>query len=192
MALRQQAKLDTRERVLATAATMFTERGFSATTIRHLAEAGGVSVGTVMALGDKDQILVQVFDDLIEAAHRDRPVDLGGGSPCAERGLLLVRPFVQLFTARAELARTYASILVAGGHRSRVFTALADRLIAEFEAMFAAHGCLELATSRQRARALYFGYVGTLLVTAADPAADAAMLEQALAEAFATICDCGG
>ena len=74
----------TESRVLNEARRLFEQRGFTATTIRDIAHAAGVSVGTVMAAGDKPALLVQVFDDLIAAEHATRSAPPTAGT-CVDR-----------------------------------------------------------------------------------------------------------
>ena len=105
---REQLRQATHQRVLQAAERLFQDRGFAATTVRDIAAAADVSVGTVISVGDKRSLLVQVFDSKISAEHEQRP-DVSGGhgddSTCADRLELLVRPFVvvvALKTARLD------------------------------------------------------------------------------------------
>ncbi|WP_166969364.1 TetR/AcrR family transcriptional regulator [Brevibacterium atlanticum] len=60
--LRTGKRRQTEARIISAAAELFLERGYKATTIRAIATAAEVSVGRVMATGDKDSILVACFD----------------------------------------------------------------------------------------------------------------------------------
>ena len=190
---REQLRQATRRRVVDTAGRLFQENGFAATTIRDIAGACGVSVGTVMAAGDKDSLLVQVFDGLIAAEHtrRDPPAPVAGaGGSCADRVMELVRPFVTLFTGRLEPARAYASILVSGGHDSALFLSLAERLVEEIRAAITLHGCTPAGQARAVAEALHLAYVGSLFTWSARSGADPSGLDAGLRGAFTTICTC--
>ncbi|KAB1662256.1 TetR/AcrR family transcriptional regulator [Pseudoclavibacter chungangensis] len=112
-------------RVLEAAATLFAERGFAASTVRDIAAHAGVSVGTVMAVGDKDRLLLDVMEQRIEGLQRGAVPERGS---LPERVLALLVPFVELFVADTELARAFAGVLVAGRHRSAVFGALGTEL----------------------------------------------------------------
>ena len=112
MPTRSDMKAETQRRVLAEADRLFRERGLAATTVRDIAAASGVSVGTVMAVGDKSALLVKVFDSLIEETHAARRETPPRGGNRVVRVLSLVEPFLQLFASRQELARAYGSILL--------------------------------------------------------------------------------
>lgn len=192
---REQLKQATHLRVIEAAGRLFRERGFTSTTVRDIAEASGVSAGTVMTVGDKNALLVRVFDLMIAAEHAERPgTDVpssdAGSDPCVDRLADLVQPFVALFTSNLELARCYASILVAGAHTSSLFTDLAARLTGEFRAAITAHGCTAQPDAQASAGALYYAYVGTLFTWSAQGSADRAELSASLRATFAAICTC--
>jgi len=192
---REHLKQATRTRVLDVAHRLFQERGFASTTVRDIAAESGVSVGTVMTVGDKNALLVQVFDTEVAAAHA-RPADpaphpkVESGGTCANRLVVLIQPFVSLFTESPELARAYASILVSGAHSSSLFTELAARLRDEFATAITLHGCTSRADAPARAQALYAAYVGTLFTSSALGALDPLALTESLRATFATICPC--
>ncbi len=176
----------TRHRVLDAARTLFLERGFAATTIRDVAAASSASVGTVMAAGDKDGLLVQVFDRLIADEHaRPRGTELGLGT--VDWLLRLVEPFVTLFTAHPDLARAYAAIAVGGQRDSALFGALAEQLIEEFQAALApSTGSPDGA--RGVAEALYAAYVGTLISWGGRSSGDPTELRTSLRTTFGVVC----
>jgi len=186
MLTRAQQRDATRVRVLDTAAALFRERGFDGTTIREIAARSGMSAGSVMAVGDKDSLLVQTFDTVIADAHRDRSGSAPARDLRPERALAsLVRPFVSLFTADEELARKYASIVVSGRAPSALFTHLAATLIDEFAEVL---GVPDHPRTQALARAAYFAYVGVLMSWAAAPGASSDQLERLLIETFAAAC----
>lgn len=190
---REELRQATQVRVLNEAGQLFQQRGFAATTIRDVAEASGVSVGTVMATGDKNSLLVQVFDAFIGAEHmwrdgaamRPHSGELVG---CAERILGLVQPFLALFTTRPDLARTYASILVSGQHTSILLTDLAARLVDEIQAVIEDEGGEDVEAVSATATAVYFAYVGILFTWAARADAEPSELSDTLRSAFTAIC----
>ncbi|WP_210604285.1 TetR/AcrR family transcriptional regulator [Brevibacterium oceani] len=59
---RTDKRRQTEARIISAAADLFLEHGYRATTIRAVAKAAEVSVGRVMAIGDKGSILVACFD----------------------------------------------------------------------------------------------------------------------------------
>lgn len=169
--------------------------GFATTTVRQIAEEAGVSAGTVIAVGDKNALLVQIFDAMVAAEHARRagadPVTAGAGADsCVNRLITLVEPFVALFTESPELARSYASILVSGTHASSLFTELAARLVDEFGAAITVRGCTEQPDAHAKAQALYTAYVGTLFTSSALGSDDFSDLESSLRATFGAICAC--
>lgn len=188
---REELRRATQSRVLAAADQLFTEQGFAATTIRDIATASGVSVGTVIAVGDKDALLVRVFDGLIEAQqHRGAdaaagPTPSGTAAVRAQEILALVDPFVRLFTERAELARAYAAILVRARHSSTLFTELAGELIDEIEQVLLRSGARTTEEAASAAESIYFAYVGVLFSWAARADAEPQELPETLLSVFA-------
>ncbi|PPF47379.1 TetR/AcrR family transcriptional regulator [Pseudoclavibacter sp. AY1F1] len=200
-ATRAETKRATQARVLDAAERLFEDEGFAATTVRGIADAAQVSVGTVMAVGDKQALLVSVFDRSIEAEHNKRVADrgvprataisaAGRSGACPDRLVALTAPFVSLFTRHDDLARVYASILVSGGHDSRLFADLATGLTQEFRAVITERGCTSSDEAAAKAGALYFTYVGLLFTASARRTVDAAALSTDLRGAFAAICAC--
>lgn len=188
--IRYEQSLATHKRVLTAADRLFGERGFAATTIRDIANTSDVSVGTVMAVGDKNALLVQVFDSLIEAGHALRRPPTGDSDLCAGQILELVTPFVTLFTGRPNLSRVYASILVSGAHTSALFNKLAELLIAEIQGVVTAHGCATAKLAEATAKTVYFAYIGTLFSWSAGDNADPTELRESLRTTFSAICKC--
>lgn len=193
--VREQSKQATQVRVLDAARQLFQERGFVATTVRDIAEVAGVSAGTVMTVGDKNALLVQVFDAMVADEHARRadpnsqPTEGASGS-CVDRLGVLVQPFVSMFTGSPELSRSYASILVSGTHSSSLFTDLAARLVEEFAAAITERGCTSREDAIAKANALYAAYVGTLFTWSARDLDDESGLTVSLRALFSAICTC--
>jgi len=175
MTARERSRIQTRERVVRAARELFLAQGFSGTTVRDIADRAGVSVGSVMVVGDKNALLVEVFDTLIAAEHD--AVAVPTGETPARRALDLVRPFIRIFTTHSDLSRTYAATLVSGGHAAGVFAELARRLIDEFVAAGATPG---------QARAMHAAYLGVLFI-GAGRGADHKALERELTTVFDAI-----
>ncbi|GAA1070403.1 TetR/AcrR family transcriptional regulator [Tsukamurella spumae] len=174
------AKAETRARVLAAADRSFRARGFAGTTVRGIAEDAGVSVGTVMGVGDKDALLVAIVDEWIAAVHAERataesPSALGLDEAVA-RLVRTVEPFVTYFNADGDLSREYAAVLARGRHRSRTFGDLGDELRAEFERILRAAGHADPGPA---GRTLYFVYIGLLFATSGG-----ALAQEAAAAGF--------
>ena len=188
MPTRSELRDSTHRRVLTAADHLFRQRGFDGTTIRDIAEASGVSVGSVMASGDKNALLVQVFDSLIEDGHARPAAEADPPDSCARRILQLVQPFVTLFAERQDLSRTYAAIQVSGRQSSPLFTQLAALLIDEIASTLAQHGCTPPDAIDGTARAVYFAYIGTLFSWSARDTIIEAELLDSLRLTFASIC----
>lgn len=168
MPTRSDMKAETQRRVLTEADRLFRERGLAATTVRDIASASGVSVGTVMAVGDKPALLVKVFDGLIEETHAARRETPPRSDNRVVRVLSLVEPFLKLFISRQELARAYGSILISGNHSSEIFTRLTEILLTEIRDAISHPECTRDEVDRQ-ARALYYAYLGVLFSWATRP-----------------------
>ncbi|WP_280341157.1 TetR/AcrR family transcriptional regulator [Nocardia neocaledoniensis] len=160
----------TRQKVWAAAERLFRAQGFKATTIRQIAAEANVSTGTVMAVGEKDALLVALFDNWITAVHTSRQAVLTSSTAAAttEDVLKLFEPFVGHFAVDAELAREYLSILVRGNHESVIFRDLALALLSELETVLA-RSALPSSQVGAGARTIYLAYLG-LLMTAASGA----------------------
>lgn len=182
--VRELSRRETQAKVLREADALFQARGFASTTIRDIAAAAGVSLGTVMAVGDKNALLVKIFDRHIEGLHNDRPARGEDGTSQASQIMALLDPFIDLFTSRHQLARTYASILIAGNHSSAIFTELASMLIEEIRCVVGGN----VPGSEALARAIYLTYLGSLFAWTADSNSDSTALAEQLRGTITVIC----
>ncbi|MGW1678171.1 TetR/AcrR family transcriptional regulator [Saccharopolyspora sp. NPDC002376] len=157
----------TRQKVLSAAERLFRDQGFGATTVRQIAAEAGVSAGTVMSVGDKDAILVAIFDIWIDAVHQARTDEPGTVEPMSQVDAVvsLIEPFIRYFMLDEELSREYAAIVVRGVHESEIFRNLAQSLVDEIATALAGVGLNEGASSRG-ARVVYFAYLGILMTVA--------------------------
>ncbi|SDN16916.1 DNA-binding transcriptional regulator, AcrR family [Actinomyces ruminicola] len=177
MPTRAESRDATRARVLASSRRLFEERGFNATTIKDIAADAGVSVGSVMYVGDKSGLLVACFDERIEALHTGHPptsrtqVRSEGGGDGAQAILDILSPFIDLFASSPDLARSYGAVLISGAHSSRVFSELREELINELQDIFAAATDCSTTAAKQRATTAYLAYLGALLEWVSIPGA---------------------
>ncbi|WP_235831484.1 TetR/AcrR family transcriptional regulator [Gordonia zhaorongruii] len=159
----------TREHVITAAQSLFTEYGFADTTVRRIAAAAQVSVGTVMSVGDKDALLIASFDRWIGAVHRGRagdaaPVGANTATSPIDRIGDVVQPFLDIFAADMDLAREYGAVLARGTHSTEVFGELAVALHRDFATVFTDAGLGEDATAA--ATAVYLAYLGLVMTSA--------------------------
>lgn len=197
---RKQHKQETYARVINAATYLFLESGFESTTVRDIATSAGVSPGTVISVGDKNALLIKVFDAMISTEHSRRATALADdksttkttldSGKCVDRLAALVEPFVSLFLANLDLSRAYASVLVSGTQETPLFTALADTLISEFAAAIVAHGCTPVEDSQAKSRAIYSAYIGTLFMFSGRGTTDSSTLRADLRTTFTAICTC--
>ncbi|MFI5688129.1 TetR/AcrR family transcriptional regulator [Streptomyces sp. NPDC051636] len=158
----------TRQKVLAAAERLFRAQGFGATTVRQIAADAGVSTGTVMSVGDKDALLVAIFDRWIDAVHQERKGADGPASGPLTAGvavdavMALFEPFIRYFARDEELSREYAAIIVRGERESAIFQNLALSLIAEIDGVLTQAGLSGVDAGRG-ARVSYFSYLGILM-----------------------------
>ncbi|HMR49752.1 MAG TPA: TetR/AcrR family transcriptional regulator [Arachnia sp.] len=186
---RQQQRHGTVAKVIDGAGELFRRKGFADTTIRDIAAACNVSIGTVMSVGDKNALLIASFDRLIQSIHDERCVGTAtSGGNCVDRVAALFDPFVDLFTGDAGLARAYASVLIAGAHDSIAFTELSNALIEEIEATLQDTTGADSHQITPVAEGLYFAYIGRLFTWSSRDDDNAAALRQSLRRIVAAIC----
>ncbi len=186
---RDRQREETVARVLDSAGGLFRTKGFAETTIRDIAAACGVSIGTVISVGDKNALLLASFDRLIAGIHDERRgrIAVSVGSR-VDRVAALFDPFIELFTSDAALARAYASVLVAGTHDSVVFTELSRTLIGEIEATLRDVESSDHRRISSTAESLYFAYIGRLFTWSSADDGDVAELTQSLRRIVTAIC----
>ncbi|MFD4367250.1 hypothetical protein [Rhodococcus sp. NPDC058521] len=139
----------------------------------------------MMAVGDKDSLLLMAYDRWIGAIHEKRAASPlpSVDDPVRSAGDV-VQPFLDLFSSDPALAREYGAILARGAHRTDVFGSLSTTLTGEFEHVARGAGLDALAPAA--ARALYYGYLG-LLRSASVAGADPAIVRGGLEDIAATV-----
>lgn len=168
MSARDAARAATREKVLAAASALFRQHGFTSTTVREIASEAGVSVGSVMGVGEKNDLLVAIFDEAIARVHDGRSSRPESAYPSAapvDRIMDIVSPFVKIFAEHGELAREYAAVLTGGRHTSVVYQELAATLIHEISTVLAQSG-FDAEEVPIAANTVYLAYIGALFVAA--------------------------
>ena len=104
----QQRALDTRDALLRTAITAFSEKGFDGISVRQLEEGAGVKRGLVAYhFSDKEQLWRAAVEQVFNALREDflgRVVTLGDVAP-TEAARAMVRAFVRYSAAHPQLNR---------------------------------------------------------------------------------------
>ena len=186
---REQSKQQTRDRVSAVAAELILSNGFESTTIRDIAAAAGVSVGSVMAVGDKNALLVTAFDSIVGSFMALAPSTQPDGS-CSEQIVTMVLPVVEIFAKHQGLARSYASILVSAKHESTLVSDLGVQLTADIAAILRDGQCVAADRIDALAEAIYYAYIGILFGWATRRQIDAEDLLLQIRRSISAICPC--
>ncbi|RCS97860.1 TetR/AcrR family transcriptional regulator [Brevibacterium aurantiacum] len=183
---RTSRRLRTEEKIISAAADLFLELGYKATTVRGIAKHAEVSVGRVMAAGDKDVLLVRCYDRWIgqlqsgtytlparaRAITEEAPPARGGAKPAATSAVQnhlvgTFLPFLEFFAAHEDLSRDYAAALMRVAGKPQVFETLATDLQDKLSSSLISIGISE-AYSQASAVALYDSYLGILFRWAAS------------------------
>lgn len=189
---RTDRRLRTEERIISAAADLFLEFGYKATTVRGIATRAEVSVGRVMAAGDKDVLLIRCYDRWIgqlqsgtytlpvrtrtgsvaSARSEPGPAARGGARPAATSAVQnhlvgIFLPFLEFFAAHEDLSRDYAAALMRVPGKPQVFETLAVALQEKLSSSLISIGISE-AYALASAVALYDSYLGILFRWAAS------------------------
>jgi AcrR family transcriptional regulator len=165
----------TEGRIIAAAADLFLEHGYRSTTVRAIAKAAEVSVGRVMSVGDKDELLVRCFDRWIGQLQDGtltpppppRQADLSRTASAVQHRLLeIFLPFLEFFAAHEDLSRDCAAAMIRVRGDPEVFSALAADLQARLSQSLTAIGISD-DLARASAAGLYDAYLGILFRWAA-------------------------
>jgi AcrR family transcriptional regulator len=106
MSARTKAKERSREAILAAARAQFVARGYEATTIRDVARAAGVAVGSVHAhFKDKEALLLSCFFFGISAALRRIWADLDPAAPLLDQLTRCGEVLYEAYAAQPALSR---------------------------------------------------------------------------------------
>jgi AcrR family transcriptional regulator len=169
--MRARLRQATQQKVLCAAGKLFLRKGFTGTTIRDIAEESDVSVGTVMSTGDKTGLLVQIFDEMIEAEHEGLQVSTiiaDNNGDLVECLMAITRPFTSMIRQRRELAQAYASTLVLGNHSSAAFTSLADILKNKIREVLVGLKIESQATADASSQAIFALFMGVVFQWLSD------------------------
>ncbi len=177
---RTDRRLRTEEKILVAAGDLFLQLGYRKTTVRGIAGRAEVSIGRVMAAGDKDVLLVRCFDRWfagLQTGQYSPPArpNTGTSPEAGENGMTtmppgttsavhqhllgIFLPFLEFFAAHEDLSRDYAAALMRVRVKPRVFEVLAADLQEKLASNLIAIGINE-DYSRASASVLYDSFLG--------------------------------
>ncbi len=106
--LRAKNKREKEERILAAARELLAERGFEATTTRDIAERAGIGIGTLfLYVRTKEELLLRLFNQLVEDAQARLFQALPGNGPLLEQLMIVFGGFFEMYAENPRLSRTY-------------------------------------------------------------------------------------
>ncbi|MEU2023633.1 TetR/AcrR family transcriptional regulator [Streptomyces sp. NPDC016469] len=164
---RAEQKRRTAARVVQAAAQLFRERGFQSTTVRQIAGRAGVSVGAVMAVGDKESLLSLVYDQAIadRIPAPPSPSKAGAAPPAVDYLAHYFDPFLALFAENDDLARAYFRTLARGRPENAALGSLRALSEDNLAAAMVDDG-MDEARARLGAQVMFAGYLGELMLLA--------------------------
>ncbi|MCX0247753.1 TetR/AcrR family transcriptional regulator [Streptomyces drozdowiczii] len=165
---RAEQKRRTAARIVRAAARLFHERGFQSTTVRQIASEAEVSVGAVMAVGDKESLLSLVYDQAIadRIPAPPEPVEAGAAPPAVDYLTHYFDPFLALFAENDDLARAYFRTLARGRPENAALGTLRTLSEGNLTAAMVNDG-MDEARARLGAQVMFAGYLGELMLLAA-------------------------
>ena len=166
---REQKKLETRERIRAAAADLFTRHGYGAATMREIARRAHVALGTLFNYaGDKRDLVFLIFNEELNALLDDALAAPRPDQPLVEQLLAVFRVHYRSFASKPALARILLQELTfySSGKQAATFLGIRKRLIDGIESLVRAAQRARRIRSRADpaviARSIFFVYSGSL------------------------------
>jgi AcrR family transcriptional regulator len=107
MSTRSQARAETIAKVMAAASRVFGEHGYRGTTIPLIADAAGVSVGTVASVGSKDDLFLRSVEESSTANSLEMIREASAASTVTERVWGYVGQMVEASIAMPDQTQDY-------------------------------------------------------------------------------------
>jgi AcrR family transcriptional regulator len=132
--LRERNKQEKLERIRQAARELFASKGYAETTTREIAERAGVGTGTLFLYArTKEELLMLVFAERVEAVQEERFRTLPPRAPLLEQLLHVFEGFFRLYAKDPALARMFIRELLflepgPSGERMHLERAFAARL----------------------------------------------------------------
>jgi len=176
--LREQKKLETRERIRAAAADLFSRHGYGAATMRQIAKRAHVGLGTLFNYAeDKRDLVFLIFNEELNAIT---DVALAAPRPrqsIDEQLLAVFRVHYRWLATKPALARILLQELTfySSGKQAATFHSIRNRLIDGIEALVAKAQARGEVRAKEKpdviARHIFFVYSASLRwwIAAADP-----------------------
>lgn len=166
---REQRKLETRDRIRAAAAELFTRRGYGAATMREIAQRAHVGLGTLFNYaGDKRDLVFLIFNEELNAV-----TDVALAAPRPDKALVdqliaVFRVHYRWLAGKPALARILLQELTfySSGKQAATFLGIRKRLIDGIEALVRGAQRARRIRSREDpaviARLVFFVYSASL------------------------------
>lgn len=132
MSLREKKKLQTRERIRAAAAELFTRHGYGAATMRQIARRAHVGLGTLFNYAeDKRDLVFLIFNEELNATTDIALAAPRPGQPLAEQLLAVFAVHYRWLAEKPALARILLQELTfySSGKQAATFHGIRQRLI---------------------------------------------------------------
>jgi len=167
--LREQKKLQTRERIRAAAAELFTRHGYGAATMRQIAKRAHVGLGTLFNYaGDKRDLVFLIFNEELNAVTDVALAAPRAGQSFAEQLIAVFREHYRWLATKPALARILLQELTfySSGKQAATFHGIRQRLIDGIEALVRSAQERKEIRAREKpaliARHIFFVYSASL------------------------------
>jgi len=178
MSLREKRKLETRERIRAAAAELFTRHGYAAATMRQIAARAHVGLGTLFNYAaDKRDLVFLIFNEELNAITDVALAAPRAGQPLAAQLAAVFAVHYRWLAGKPALARILLQELTfySSGKQAATFHGIRGRLMHGIEALVQAAKERGEISSRESAaliaRHVFFTYSASLRwwIAAPDP-----------------------
>lgn len=169
LGLRERSKLERQDRIMLAARRLFTEHGYEATTLRQIATAAGVGLGTLFNyIADKRDLIYLIFNEEMDSVTERSLAAPRPWQTFTEKVLSITEHHYRFFGSEPRLARILLSeiVLQSPGFHLERYRNTRDRLIKGIESLVeSAQQAGELRKDEAAgfiALQLYFTYAGSL------------------------------
>lgn len=174
---RERKKLETRERIRAAAAELFTRHGYAAATMRQIAGRAHVGLGTLFNYAaDKRDLVFLIFNEELNAMTDVALAAPRAGRPLLEQLVAVFRVHYRWLGAKPALARILLQELTfySSGKQAATFQGIRQRLIDGLEELVRRSRHFRKKDVELVARHIFFVYSASLRWWIAAPRPDPA------------------